>query len=239
MRRSNRGGEWLDAKLDAVLAERGVAVLPRYCCPNGKGAPALAFPGTAASYRDFFRREIVRDLKETATATARVPVDKDAWEAAAAPAGTAGAFELPDGTLVDLGTDAFRLAGLVVDDDREEGAGHVDDGAAHAPLPALVHQALAAADVDVRKELAGNVLLAGGASLATGLSGRLGRDLATLLPSTHKPRVVTPERIERQFGAWIGGSVLASLGSFQQLWLTRDEYRNWGAEKAAAERFEA
>ena len=34
---------------------------------------------------------------------------------------------------------------------------------------------------------------------------------------------------ERKFGAWMGGSVLASLGSFQQLWLSKAEYLEHGA----------
>jgi len=33
---------------------------------------------------------------------------------------------------------------------------------------------------------------------------------------------------ERRFGAWIGGSILASLGSFQQLWISKQEYEESG-----------
>ncbi|KAI4491242.1 hypothetical protein M0802_010338 [Mischocyttarus mexicanus] len=40
---------------------------------------------------------------------------------------------------------------------------------------------------------------------------------------------------ERRFGAWIGGSILSSLGSFQQMWLSRQEYEESG--KLILERF--
>lgn len=40
--------------------------------------------------------------------------------------------------------------------------------------------------------------------------------------------MVAPEPIERRFGVWIGGSILASLGSFQQLWLSKAEYEELG-----------
>lgn len=40
--------------------------------------------------------------------------------------------------------------------------------------------------------------------------------------------------VERRFGSWIGGSILGSLASFQQLWMTRKEYEELGA--AAIER---
>ncbi|PBC34383.1 ActinB [Apis cerana cerana] len=36
---------------------------------------------------------------------------------------------------------------------------------------------------------------------------------------------------ERRYGAWIGGSILSSLGSFQQMWLSRQEYEESGVEK--------
>jgi actin-related protein len=33
---------------------------------------------------------------------------------------------------------------------------------------------------------------------------------------------------ERRFGSWIGGSILASLGSFQQMWISKQEYEENG-----------
>ena len=34
---------------------------------------------------------------------------------------------------------------------------------------------------------------------------------------------------ERRFATWIGGSILASLGTFQQLWISKAEYEEHGA----------
>jgi len=34
--------------------------------------------------------------------------------------------------------------------------------------------------------------------------------------------------IERRFAAWIGGSILASLGSFQQMWMSKQDYDEGG-----------
>merc|ERR1719242_1092223 len=33
---------------------------------------------------------------------------------------------------------------------------------------------------------------------------------------------------ERRYGSWIGGSILASLGSFQQMWVSKQEYEEGG-----------
>ena len=55
------------------------------------------------------------------------------------------------------------------------------------------------------------------------------------LPYLYKLQVklVSGLPVERQHAAWIGGSILGICGSFQQLWLTRSEYEEIGAHRAA------
>jgi actin-like protein 6A len=51
-----------------------------------------------------------------------------------------------------------------------------------------------------------------------------------LLPGFVKPKVVASRNnVERSCAPWIGASILTSLGSFQQLWLSRTEYEEYGA----------
>jgi actin-related protein len=52
--------------------------------------------------------------------------------------------------------------------------------------------------------------------------------MLVLIPAAFKPRVVTPAPTEREYANWIGGSVLASLGTFQQMWVSRAEYDEEG-----------
>jgi actin-related protein len=35
---------------------------------------------------------------------------------------------------------------------------------------------------------------------------------------------------ERKFGPWIGGSILGSLSSFHQLWISKAQYEEMGAQ---------
>ena len=100
-----------------------------------------------------------------------------------------------------------------------------------APLHELIHQSLlSVGDVDIRKELTSNVILTGGSSLFPHLDARLSWELSQLLPAFTKPKVVAPRfSVERSCASWIGGSILTSLGSFQQLWLSRKEYEEYGA----------
>ncbi|KAL3794327.1 hypothetical protein ACHAW5_009887 [Stephanodiscus triporus] len=98
------------------------------------------------------------------------------------------------------------------------------------PLQKLVHESLTQVlDADLRKELSSNIILTGGASLFPSLEKRLSIELGEVLPSPYKYKVTASKNsVENRYSAWIGGSILSSLGSFQQLWLSRREYEECG-----------
>uniref|UniRef100_A0A1B0EXX3 Epoxide hydrolase N-terminal domain-containing protein n=1 Tax=Phlebotomus papatasi TaxID=29031 RepID=A0A1B0EXX3_PHLPP len=58
---------------------------------------------------------------------------------------------------------------------------------------------------------------------------RLNRDLQLRAPSNTRLKMISANgSIERRFGAWIGGSILASIGTFQQMWISSQEYEESG-----------
>jgi actin-related protein len=67
-------------------------------------------------------------------------------------------------------------------------------------------------DIDVRKDLYGNVVMSGGTTMFPGIPERLSKELTSLAPSSMKIKVVAPP--ERKFSVWIGGSILSSLSTF-------------------------
>ncbi len=84
-------------------------------------------------------------------------------------------------------------------------------------------------DIDLRPSLYGSVVVTGGNSLLQGFTERLSKDLSCKTPTNMRFKLIaanTPS--ERRFGAWIGGSILASLGSFQQMWISKQEYEEGG-----------
>ena len=64
-------------------------------------------------------------------------------------------------------------------------------------------------DVDIRRDLYGNIILAGSGSMFDGMADRLNAEMTNLAPSTIKVRVIAPP--ERKYSVWIGGSILASF----------------------------
>ena len=81
-------------------------------------------------------------------------------------------------------------------------------------------------DVDVRRDLFANIVLSGGTTMFPGLADRMQREVTALAPAGVRVRVVAPP--ERKYSVWIGGSILASLGTFQQMWISKQEYDDAG-----------
>lgn len=152
-------------------------------------------------------------------------------------------YELPDGTSIDLttttlGKDMTRIPELLFSKDlpfKDPKSSSSTSSSLYTlqdlPLHELIHESLlAVGDVDLRKELSSNIVLTGGSSLFPNLDARLSHELSQRLPAFTKPKVIAPRfSVERSCAPWIGGSILTSLGSFQQLWLSRTEYEEYGS----------
>ena len=81
-------------------------------------------------------------------------------------------------------------------------------------------------DMDLRKSMYENIVLSGGSTLFPGLQHRLAKEMTSLAPPTMKIKVVAAP--ERKYSVWIGGSILASLSTFQQMWISKQEYDESG-----------
>ena len=158
-------------------------------------------------------------------------------------------YKLPDGTVVDwdspLGKDLSRIPELLFADQTpfvESSSSSLLLGEhkslSNQPLHKLVHESLSAVgDADVRKDLCGNMVLVGASSLFPNTEQRLSHEISSVVTGNVKCRVVASRHtVERSCASWIGGSILTSLGSFQQLWLSKSEYEEYGA-KLAIQRF--
>ncbi|KAL0613046.1 Actin, cytoplasmic 1 [Plecturocebus cupreus] len=77
-------------------------------------------------------------------------------------------------------------------------------------------------DVDIRKDLYANTVLpAGGTTMCPGIADRM-QKITTPAPSTMKVKIIAPPK--HKYSVWIGGSILASLSTFQQMWISKQEY---------------
>ncbi|PHU20114.1 actin [Capsicum chinense] len=81
-------------------------------------------------------------------------------------------------------------------------------------------------DADIRKDLFSNIVLSGDSTMFPGIAERMSREITALAPSSTKIKVVAP--CERKYSTRIGGSILASLSTFQQMLITKGEYDEYG-----------
>lgn len=92
----------------------------------------------------------------------------------------------------------------------------------------LINRCIASCDIDLRPALWNNLILTGGSTLFPSFSDRMYYELATVSPGS-KIKLIAPNNImERKYSTWIGGSILASLGTFHQMWISRQEYEEQG-----------
>ena len=220
-----RGGDWIDQQLQHVILKGGVRIKPPF---DSNGENILV----AKSYRDMVVMDTVKDIKR--------------WMSVVPPKGTPSSrqeyisnlqippYYLPDGTKVSYSEEVCTIPELLFSHPNEHRiVTNVQqylnlDKNYRISLPKLVHECLSRCDIDVRKDLTSSVLVAGGGSLIEGISSRLAEELNDALPAAYKPKMASPMAVERHYAAWIGGSILGICGSFQQMWLSKQEFEDQG-----------
>lgn len=127
-------------------------------------------------------------------------------------------YELPDGNVISISRERFLCPEALF---QPRLTGKEADGIHYTTF-----NSIKACDVDIRKDLYGNVVLSGGSTMFDGIGERMTKELTELAPSTMPIKVIAPP--ERKFSVWIGGSILSSLSTFQNMWVWASEYEETG-----------
>lgn len=138
-------------------------------------------------------------------------------------------FEFPDGWNTVFGLHRFRVAESLFDHQAALTSPSSPKPSGEHTIPSLINRSLQAVDVDARPVLLNNIILTGAGSLIEKLPERLQSDVQAMYPNPKVRVLANSSTVERKFGAWIGGSVLGSLGSFHQMWISREEYAEFGS----------
>merc|ERR1712166_639697 len=117
-------------------------------------------------------------------------------------------FEFPDGQEIHIKDVAIRVPELLFNPRMHN--------MEYAGLHELVRDTILKCDMDVRRELWSSVLLSGGTTCFKNLALRLEQEAQQLNP--YSPvHVIASE--EQKFAVWQGGSILASLSTFDKQWM--------------------
>ncbi|XP_012933339.2 LOW QUALITY PROTEIN: actin-related protein T1 [Heterocephalus glaber] len=111
-------------------------------------------------------------------------------------------YVLPDGNIINIGDHLCQVPEVLFSPDQL--------GIQEPGLSKMVCSSIMKCDTDIQKSLFADAVLCGGSTLFPGLEERL---------------TASPNRC---FSAWIGASIMASMSSFKQLWVTSVDFKEFG-----------
>ena len=214
--RNNIGGTTITERLFNWLSESKVEVKPRFTfkskftCVDGVEnftTTPIEVSNCDPGYYKYSQMQIVKDIKEEFLFVAEEPLTG----LGAAQQIRAQAVVLPDGTQCQIGGErASIVEKMFSTNDELEGFTGVQQ---------MVVDSIGKTDIDIRRDLYQNIIITGGNTCFKGFMERLQKQVPDVAPQNVKVKVISAA--EKRFTPWVGGSILSSCGSFQQMWMSR------------------
>jgi actin len=129
-------------------------------------------------------------------------------------------YELPDGTVLALGSERFQCPEPLFQPDLIP----VD----HSSVQKLVVDNILKCDGNLRNSLFSKIILTGGSTMIPGFAERLQKEVSTLLPADEGAEVNVFAQPNRRYSSWIGGSILTSRSTFRSMCVSKSEYEEVG-----------
>ncbi|XP_053436878.1 actin-related protein T1-like [Nycticebus coucang] len=168
------------------------------------------------TYSGILNKALVNDIKEKLCYIALEP-EKEVWKK---PGKVFREYRLPDENVIHIGDQLLYQAPEVLFAPDRLGI--------HNPgLSKMVSSSITKCTPDIQKNLFADIVLCGGTTLFPGLEERLLKELEQLA-SKGTPIKITASP-DRRFSAWIGASIITSVSSFKKMWVTSEDFKEFGA----------
>ncbi|KAJ3306117.1 Actin-like 6A [Kappamyces sp. JEL0829] len=230
MQKAPIGGNYLNAQIKHYLTNQlRIDMTPKQLIKSRSPVDASMPPvfekkqvsGITKSYEDYAITQTINEFKETIVAVSEQASLFNERDLSKRPGKN---YEFPTGYSALFGLDRFRLGETLFNPSASFNTG--------APvvansIPGLISSSLQLSDVEIQAQLGTNVVLTGANTLLHGFADRVYNELHKLTQSKVRIQAAGGSS-ERKFGPWIGGSILSSLSSFHQLWISKAQYEETG-----------
>ncbi|XP_037676823.1 actin-related protein T2-like [Choloepus didactylus] len=127
-------------------------------------------------------------------------------------------YKLPDGNVIHIGDQLFQAPEVLFAPDQL--------GIHNPGLSKMVSSTIMKCDTDIHATLFAEIVLSGGTTLFPELEERLMKELEQLAAKGIPIKITAPP--DRCFSTWIGASIVTSLSSFKQMWVTYEDFKEFG-----------
>uniref|UniRef100_A0A8C1NE28 Actin-like 6A n=2 Tax=Cyprinus carpio TaxID=7962 RepID=A0A8C1NE28_CYPCA len=229
--KSPLAGDFMSMQCRELFQELGVEIVPPYVIASKdsvrEGTPASwkkkeKLPQVSRSWHNYMCNTVIQDFQASV-----LQVSDSSYDEQVAAQMPTVHYELPNGYNCDFGAERLKIPEGLFDPSNAKGlSGNTMLGVSH-----VVTTSVGMCDIDIRPGLYGSVVVTGGNTLIQGFTDRLNRELSQKTPPSMRLKLIANNTtVERRFSAWIGGSILASLGTFQQMWISKQEYEEGGKQ---------
>uniref|UniRef100_A0A672RPW5 Actin-like protein 6A n=1 Tax=Sinocyclocheilus grahami TaxID=75366 RepID=A0A672RPW5_SINGR len=238
--KSPLAGDFMSMQCRELFQELGVEIVPPYVIASKvriaqlkcskkirEGTPASwkkkeKLPQVNRSWHNYMCNTVIQDFQASV-----LQVSDSSYDEQVAAQMPTVHYELPNGYNCDFGAERLKIPEGLFDPSNAKGlSGNTMLGVSH-----VVTTSVGMCDIDIRPGLYGSVVVTGGNTLIQGFTDRINRELSQKTPPSMRLKLIANNTtVERRFSAWIGGSILASLGTFQQMWISKQEYEEGGKQ---------
>jgi len=140
-------------------------------------------------------------------------------------------FTLPDGNVINIGNERF-IPDLIFNPSLFSSSSFSHSEFNYLleidPLHISVYKSIMDCDIHLRKDLLGNIVLSGGNTMIKGFADALKSNLLSLFNGKYEEDIKIFASSDRKYSIWNGASVICSIGNFQNMWISKNEYEESG-----------
>ena len=136
-------------------------------------------------------------------------------------------YELPDGTVIRVRSEQIAV-GEALFRPQLVNLENSDDDESYLPgdlgLQNILYNSFMMTNSSIRRDLLQNVVLSGGNAMLPGIKERLRKEMWSLIDPAINLSNFIQSNSSPVYASWMGGAVLSSLSSFQDMTITKSEY---------------